>query len=111
MVKVITPKEISQISAIQDPMGIKGDNMNTIRREASRHFMNKEREYLKDKINELATESRIKNIRHLYRGINKFKKGYQPRSNLVKDVNGNQLADSHSILKKQKNYFSVIECT
>jgi hypothetical protein len=28
------------------------------------------------------------NIRDLYRGINYFKKDYQPRSNLVKDENG-----------------------
>jgi hypothetical protein len=29
--------------------------------------------YLKDKINELATNSKNKNIRDLYRGINEFK--------------------------------------
>jgi hypothetical protein len=37
-----------------------------------------------------------KNIRDLYRGINEFKRGYQPRSNLVKNENGDLLADSHS---------------
>jgi hypothetical protein len=31
-----------------------GDNMNKVRCEASRYFRNKKREYLKDKINELA---------------------------------------------------------
>jgi hypothetical protein len=36
-----------------------------VRREASRHFRNKKREYLKDKINELATNSKNKNIRDL----------------------------------------------
>jgi TATA-binding protein-associated factor Taf7 len=57
------------------------DNMSNVRCEVSRHFRKKKREYLKDKINEL--ESNIKNkIRDLYRGINKFKKGYQPRTNL-----------------------------
>jgi hypothetical protein len=53
----------------------------------------------------------MKNIRDLYRGINKFKRGYKPRSNLVKDENGDLLADSHNILNGWKNYFSVIECT
>jgi hypothetical protein len=38
-----------------------------------------------------------KNIRDLYRGINYFKMGYQPRSNLVKDENGDLFADSHNI--------------
>jgi hypothetical protein len=37
------------------------------------------REYLKDKINELVTNSKNKHIRDLLRGINEFKRGYQPR--------------------------------
>jgi hypothetical protein len=44
--------------------------MNNVRREAGGHFWNKNREYLKDKINELAKHSTNKNIRDLYRGIN-----------------------------------------
>jgi hypothetical protein len=47
-----------------------------IRYEASRHFRSKEREYLKDKINELASHSKSKNIRSLYRGTSEFKEGY-----------------------------------
>jgi hypothetical protein len=46
---------------------------------------------LKDKINELESNSKNKNIRDLYRGINEFKKGYQPRINLVKDKRGDYL--------------------
>jgi hypothetical protein len=46
------------------------DNMSNVRQEASRHFRNKEREYLKDKINELESNSKNKNIGDLYRGIN-----------------------------------------
>jgi hypothetical protein len=41
-----------------------------------------------------------KNIRDLYRGINEFKGGYQPRTNMVKEENGVLLADSHSILNR-----------
>jgi hypothetical protein len=55
---------------LQDPSEINGDNLNTVRREDSRYFRNKKREYLKDKINELATNNKNKNIRDLYRGIN-----------------------------------------
>jgi hypothetical protein len=43
----------------------------------------------------------------LYRGINEFKRGYQPRSDLVKDKNGDLLADSHNILNKW-NYCSQL---
>jgi hypothetical protein len=44
--------------------------MDNVRREASRTFRTKKREYLKNKINELETNSKSKNIRDLYRGIN-----------------------------------------
>jgi hypothetical protein len=39
---------------------INGNNLNNVRREASRHFRNKKREYRKDKINELATNSKTR---------------------------------------------------
>jgi hypothetical protein len=38
--------------------------------EATRNFCNKNREDLKDKHNELAMDSKNKNIRDMYRGIN-----------------------------------------
>jgi hypothetical protein len=94
---------------LQDPIKINGDNLNNTRRETSRHFRNKMREYLKETINEVASTSKSKNIRDLYRGINEFKKGYQPRSNLVKKENGDLLADSHNILNRWKNYFSQLQ--
>jgi hypothetical protein len=51
------------------------DNLGNVRREASRHFRNKKREYLKDKINEVS-DSKNKNVGDLYRDITEFKKGY-----------------------------------
>jgi hypothetical protein len=46
------------------------DIPNNERHEASRYFRNKNEDYMKDRINELATNSKNKNIRDLYRGIN-----------------------------------------
>ena len=37
-----------------------------------------------------------------------FKKGYQPRCNIVKDEKGDVLADSHSIVARWRNYFSQL---
>jgi hypothetical protein len=53
--------------------------------------------------------SKNKNVRDLYRERNKFKRGYKPRGNLVKDANGDLLEESHNILNRWTNYFSVIE--
>jgi hypothetical protein len=38
----------------------------------------------------------IKNIMDLYRGINYFKKVYQPRTSIVKDDKDDLVADSQS---------------
>ena len=40
----------------------------------------------------------------MYRGINDFKKRYQPRCNIVKDEKGDLVADSHSVLARWRNY-------
>jgi hypothetical protein len=80
---------------LQDPSRINEDRLCNVRCEDSRHFRNKMREYLKYRINELATNSKNKNMRDLYRGINGFKKGYQPRNNLVKDENGDLMICLH----------------
>jgi hypothetical protein len=52
---------------------------------------------MEDKINELETSNKNKNIRDLYRGINELKKGYQARINVIKEENGNLLADPQSV--------------
>jgi hypothetical protein len=62
---------------------------------------------MKDKINEFARNSKNKNIKDLYRGINGLR-GYQPRNNLVTVENGDLLADSQNILNRWKNYFSQL---
>ena len=84
------------------------DNLNHVRHEASRYFRNKKKAYLKDKIEELETNCKIKNIRNFYRGISDFKKGYQPRTNVVKDEKGDLVADSYSIMARWRDYFSEL---
>ena len=44
----------------------------------------------------------------MYRGINDFKKGYQTRTDIVKDEKGDLVADSRSILARWRNYFSQL---
>jgi hypothetical protein len=53
----------------QDPSQSNVDNLKNVRRDASRHFRNKKKAYLKAKIEELETNSKM---------ISDFRKGYQP---------------------------------
>jgi hypothetical protein len=92
--KLIDRRKQTKLQWLQNPSQVNGD-MDNFRREASRTFRTRKREYLKNKVNELETNSKNKNIRDLCRGINEFKKGYQPRTNMVKEENGVMLADSH----------------
>jgi hypothetical protein len=58
------------------------------------------------KMNEVLTHSKNKNSRdiHVYIGINEFKNGYQPTTNMAKKENGHLLANSFNILNMWKNY-------
>ena len=97
----------AKIQWVQDPSHSIADNLKNVIREASRHPRNKKKEYLKAKIEELSINSKIKNIRDLYRTINDFKKGYQPRTNIANEK-CDLISDSHSILARWRKYFSQL---
>ena len=71
-------------------------------------FQEQKKAYLRAKIEELETNSKIQNIRDLYRVITDFKKGYQPRCNIVKHEKGDLVADSQIIVVRLRNYFSQL---
>jgi hypothetical protein len=51
---------------------------------------------IKTKISEICTE------------VNEFKNGYQLRINIIKDENGNLLADPQSVSNRWKNFFNQV---
>jgi hypothetical protein len=57
---------------------------------------------------ELETNSNLKNITDLYRDISDFKKGYQPRTNVVKDERDDLVTDSLSILARWRDHFCQV---
>jgi hypothetical protein len=63
---------------------------------------------MKEKVNELEANSKNKNIRDLYICINEFKNGCQPRTDLVKDENGDLTTDSYSILNSYWMFMMLI---
>jgi hypothetical protein len=56
----------------------------------------------------LKLKIKTKNIGDLYRGIDEYKKDYQPKINIIKDENGNLLADPQNVLNRWKN--SITRC-
>jgi hypothetical protein len=70
--QVLGLRKQAKMQWLQNPNQSNLDNLKNARQEASTHFRNKKREYLKAKINELEINSKNKNIRELYRGINDF---------------------------------------
>jgi len=67
-----------------------------------------QKEYLKAEMEEVETKTKTKKIKDLYRGINDSKKGYQPRTNILKDVKRDLVRDFHSILARWRNQFSQL---
>jgi hypothetical protein len=68
--KLLDQRKQAKLQWSQDASEINGVNLNNIRRETSRHFRNKKKDYLKDKTDEIATNSKNKNTRDLFRRIN-----------------------------------------
>jgi hypothetical protein len=56
-----------QTAAGKDPSQINGDNLNNTRYEVSRHFRNKKRDYLKDRINDLVIKVQKEHYRPVYK--------------------------------------------
>jgi hypothetical protein len=50
--KLVDRRKQAKLRWLHDPREANEDNLSDVRREASRHFRHKERECLKDKINE-----------------------------------------------------------
>ena len=58
------------------------------------------RDYAKEKINKLDENSKNKNIREMYKEINELKKGFQPRTYVIKKRDGTIVADLSSTLNR-----------
>jgi hypothetical protein len=73
------------------------DNLINVRREGSRYFRSKKREYLRTKSFSLNQRVRIRTMETCI-GI---RKDYQPRTNLLDEKKGDLLEDPHKILNRQ----------
>jgi hypothetical protein len=82
---ILDPRKQAKMQWIQDLSQRNVDNLKNVRHDASRHFRNTKKAYLKAKLEELETNSKVKNVRDFYRGIIDFKKNNQFRTNIVKD--------------------------
>jgi hypothetical protein len=60
--KILEQRKQAKLQWVQDQSEVNGDNLNNVGHETISHFRNKKREYLKDKINELAMNSKNRNI-------------------------------------------------
>jgi hypothetical protein len=98
--ELVDGRKQAKLQWLQDPSEANEDKQSNVMREASRHFRNKKRVYSKDKIKELESKSKNKNISDFYRGINEYEICYQRRINLVKDERDDLLADCHKIFNK-----------
>ena len=98
---------------LQDPNNQTAEDFSIVRRDTSRMLRKKKSDYMKANVNKLEENSKSKNIRELYKGINEFKKGYHPRPYVIKKHDGTIVADTASILSRweQFNLLNVNQST
>ena len=104
-VDFLDQRKQAKMQWIQDPSRSNVDNLNNIRLMPA-DILGKKEGISKVKVKEIETNSKINKVRDLYRSINNFKMGYQPRTSIVKDEKGDLVADPHSIVARWRNYFS-----
>jgi hypothetical protein len=68
----------------------------------------RKKKYLKAKIDELGNNGKIKNIKDLCPIISVYIKGFQPRTDIVRDKKDVLFTDSNSILVWWRNHFSKL---
>jgi hypothetical protein len=64
---LVDRRKQAKLQWLQDPSEATEDKLSDVRLEASKHFRNNKREYLKDKINKLVSNSENKKSRGLQR--------------------------------------------
>jgi hypothetical protein len=91
---------------LQNPEQTNRDNLQNVRHETSRIFRKKKREHLKGKI--MSWKLIIKTITlDICIGIKEFKNRFHPRINIIKDENGNLLADPQNFFSQVLNEHGV----
>ncbi|PSN38555.1 hypothetical protein C0J52_14819 [Blattella germanica] len=105
---MVNKRKLAKMNWMREPNEQNSEQLCSIRRETTRFLKNKKREYLKEKINDLEINAKNRNIRELYQGIRIERKGFQARTNIIKDENGDMLADAKSILNRWGNYFNQL---
>jgi len=93
-IRLLDPRKQAKMQWLQDPIQSNIQSLNNARRETSRHITKKTKEFLKAKIDELGTNSQIKNVRDMYRGINDLRR-VTTITSTVKDEKGDLLAYRH----------------
>jgi len=71
----VDQRKQAKMQWIQDPSQSNVDILNNVRREVRRHFRNKKKAYMRAKIEELETNSKIKHITDFYRASMTLRRG------------------------------------
>ena len=78
MFRFLDQRKRAKMKWVQDPSQSNVDNLNSVRREVSRHFRNKKKAYLREKIEELETNSKIKTLGTCIGASMTLKRGTSP---------------------------------
>lgn len=105
---VVTRKKVRMLS-LQNPNDPDlRQSMIDTRKATKKIIRQKKREFINTELDIIEQDRREGRIRKHYLGINKIKKGYQPRSQMIKDVDGKLLTNPNEVVKRWKEHFEQL---
>ena len=107
-IDIINKKNVVRQKLLQRRTRISFENYCELRREAKRVCRKKKKEMMLNKIEGIDKFSLEKSNRKLYKELNWFRKGFQPRLNLCKDKEGELLIEEKDMLQRWTDYFKEI---
>ncbi|XP_075979935.1 uncharacterized protein LOC142979060 [Anticarsia gemmatalis] len=84
------------------------ENYREIKTRARRVIRGAKRDYLNNMVQDMETLIRANASRKFYQEVRTFKKGYQPRTQVMEDNNGNLTTSSEEIKTLWRNYFQTL---
>ena len=84
------------------------ERYNELRRVSNRLIRRKKRKHFDEQLQQINQRLASKNIRQAYKLINNVKNGYQPRTSLCKDKDGNIISDIESVNKRWASHFEEL---
>ncbi|XP_054289682.1 uncharacterized protein LOC129004977 [Macrosteles quadrilineatus] len=84
------------------------EQLRELNKQIVKKFRAKKRQYVSDQLKKAEEDRTHNNAKEFFRAVRFFRKGFSPKTNSIKDENGNLTCEVKSVLDTWKQYFSKL---